>query len=467
MKYFVTAIFVCLGSSGAVNANDYNYHAHTSFWGGVKLNGLAVEEDVRSLDAEVSLATIPYVPKLSYKRQAYEYRDSFDGWRSGGAHSLTAHLPYGLTLEAGHRIDGFGDRTSDFVGLTFTYSNLKDHYNNMYHGKISATQETAQKRRNKGGRLWSIVAPLALGLAVGELMADDSPRTRLASTANTAPGTGNTNNNPPAGNGDNSGSPSSQWNMVWNDEFNGNALDTSMWSSTDSYGRDQCFGGGNNEQQCYTSHESASQNITFSNGKLVLTARQATGLGWGRTYTSGRIQSNGKGDFTYGRFEASIKLPTGQGSWPAFWMLPSINSVDWPSRGEIDIMEAINLGGSGNGTIHGTAHFGDPHTYLGGSDIISDVNAFNTYAVEWYPDEIRWFLNGNQYYQLSQDRWFSSDAPGDTNAPFDQNFHLILNFAVGGQWPGNSDGQNFPRQMEVDYVRVYECPGNDYSACKQ
>ena len=75
-----------------------------------------------------------------------------------------------------------------------------------------------------------------------------------------------------------------------------------------------------------TPHESASQNITFSNGKLILTARQATGLGWGRTYTSGRVQSNGKGDFTYGRFEASIKLPTGQGSWPAFWMLPSINS---------------------------------------------------------------------------------------------------------------------------------------------
>ena len=117
-----------------------------------------------------------------------------------------------LTLEAGHRIDGFGDRTSDFVGLTFTYSNLKDHYNNMYHGKISATQETAQKRGNKGGRLWSIVAPLALGLAVGELMADDSPRTRLASTANTAPGTGNTNNNPPAGNGD-KGAP--QASGIW------------------------------------------------------------------------------------------------------------------------------------------------------------------------------------------------------------------------------------------------------------
>ena len=198
----------------------------------------------------------------------------------------------------------------------------------------------------------------------------------------------------------------------------------------------------------------------------MLTARPATGLSQGRTYTSGRVQSNGKGDFTYGKFEASIKLPTGQGSWPAFWMLPSRDNVDWPSRGEIDIMEAINLGGAGGSTIHGTAHWGDPHTYLGGSANLSDIDDFHTYTVEWYPDEIRWFLNGNQYYRLTQDQWFSSDAPNDVNAPFDQDFHMILNFAVGGQWPGNSDGTNFPRQMEVDYVRVYQCEGDDPLACK-
>ena len=211
---------------------------------------------------------------------------------------------------------------------------------------------------------------------------------------------------------------------------------------------------------------SATLGVSFSGGNLILTARRADGvLDQGRTYTSGRIQSNGKGDFTYGKFEASIKLPTGQGSWPAFWMLPSRNNVDWPSRGEIDIMEAVNLGGSGGRTIHGTAHWGDPHTYLGGSDLLSDINDFHTYTVEWYPDEIRWFLNGDEYYRLTQNQWFSSDASDDPNAPFDQDFHLILNFAVGGNWPGASDGSNFPRQMEVDYVRVYECAEGP-SACK-
>ena len=465
-KTIILLTLLCVGLEA--RAADLANPRPIPFWGGNEIQGLTFKDDYRSLDVSMPLPTIPYFPKLSYHRQAFEAKSQIGGWQSGGAHSIKAHLPFGLTFEAGNRLDKFGSRDSEFVGINFSYSNLGNHDSNKFfsrnNSKRMAVQPEGLASQEGGGRFWSIVGPLAIGATIGYLMEDDRPSVTRTNQSNYSPN--NNGQNPSDGNSSSSG-PTAQWNMIWNDEFNSNQLNEEKWSSTDSYSRDPCFGGGNNEQQCYTSHNSSSQNISFSEGKLVLTARQESGLGWGRTYTSGRIQSNGKGDFTYGRFEASIKLPTGQGSWPAFWMLPSINSVDWPSRGEIDIMEAINLGSSGSGTIHGTAHFGDPHTYIGGSSIINDVNAFNTYAVEWYPDEIRWFLNGNQYYQLAEDRYFSSDFPGDPNAPFDQDFHLILNFAVGGQWPGNSDGQNFPRQMEVDYVRVYECSGNDYSDCKQ
>jgi len=462
--------------AGTADAQDNLAPTTVPNWGGMELQGLTVENDFRKLDVAVPLPAVPYLPKLSFHRHAYETKGRFGGWQKGGARALKAHLPFGLELEAGHRLDRFGNRDSEFVGLTFTYSHLQDHHENWHYGRLGANRGAPMPEHIGADRgkvsFWQLARPIFLGAALALALDDDSETTAASSgSGGQLPGDNGSGGSGGAGDGGDDGgddgvSPPGPWNMVWNDEFNGNALDTIMWSSTDSYGRDQCFGGGNNEQQCYTSHESPSQNISFSNGNLVLTARLAGGvLNQGRTYTSGRIQSNGKGDFTYGKFEASIKLPTGQGSWPAFWMLPSGNSVDWPSRGEIDIMEAINLGGSGIGDIHGTAHFGDPHTYLGGSDIISDVNAFNTYAVEWYPDEIRWFLNGDEYYRLTQDQWFSSDASNDPNAPFDQDFHLILNLAVGGQWPGNSDGQNFPRQMEVDYVRVYECAEGP-SACK-
>ena len=141
-------------------------------------------------------------------------------------------------------------------------------------------------------------------------------------------------------------------------------------------------------------------------------------------------------------------------------------------------MEAVNLGGSATNCaspcldIHGTLHFGyvwPNYTQTPSSThTLSDINAFHTYTLEWYPDEMRWFIDGTEYGRKTQDQWYSSAdaAAGDPNAPFDQDFHLILNLAIGGQWPGDSDGQNFPRQMEVEYVRVYKCADGP-SACKQ
>ena len=203
------------------------------------------------------------------------------------------------------------------------------------------------------------------------------------------------------------------------------------------------------------------QNISIVDGKLLLTARPMSGLDQGRSYTSGRIQSRGKGDFTYGKFEARIKLPSGQGSWPAFWMLPSERRYGtWAASGEIDVVEAVNLGGAGGRDVHGTLHFGGSwpnNVSTGGKTQLGDIDGFNTYTLEWFETEMRWYVNGTQYARKDYTQWRSSAAPNDPNAPFDEDFHLIFNLAIGGNWPGASDGLNFPRQMEIDWVRVYEC----------
>lgn len=436
----VCAVIVAVCLYGSAQATDY-LDRYPPLFGDVGIHKIAVEENYRAFDIAIPLLNAASLPELTYHRRVQDVRNHLSGWRRSGSHSVKANLTDGWALEAGRRFDRFGHPDDGFIGLSYTYRSTSANYNFIKEKRLGVdrgAQIPDHLRKDKKG-LGMFTTAFSIAL-VAFLADDDDGATRV-----------------------NDGPTANNWTLAWSDEFSGSTLDTSKWSTTDSYGRDQCFGGGNNEQQCYTS---SGQNISVEDGKLVLTARPATGLSQGRTYTSGRVQSNGKGDFTYGKFEASIKLPTGQGSWPAFWMLPSRDNVDWPSRGEIDIMEAVNLGGNGGSTIHGTAHWGDPHTYLGGSANLSDIDDFHTYTVEWYPDEIRWFLNGNQYYRLTQDQWFSSDAPNDVNAPFDQDFHMILNFAVGGNWPQASDGTNFPRQMEVDYVRVYQCEGDDPLACK-
>ncbi|GAB7050205.1 glycoside hydrolase family 16 protein [Catenuloplanes indicus] len=245
--------------------------------------------------------------------------------------------------------------------------------------------------------------------------------------------------------------------LVWSDEFNGAAgtrPDGSKWvQETGGHGW------GNNELQYYTN--SASNSALDGNGNMVITARRENPAGYqchygSCQYTSARLMTNGKFTQTYGRFEARLKLPKGQGIWPAFWMLGAdIGSVGWPNSGEIDIME--NVGKEPNtvyGTIHGPGYSGGGG--LTGSKVHSAPlgDAFHTYTVDWSPNLIVWYLDGVEYTRktpanLNGNRWV-----------FDKPFFMIMNLAVGGNWPGNPDGSTqFPQSLVADYVRVYSYDG--------
>ena len=242
--------------------------------------------------------------------------------------------------------------------------------------------------------------------------------------------------------------------IVWQDEFSGSSLDTSKWEPMigDGCTYGVC-GWGNNELEYYQA-----ENATVSGGTLKIEAREQRVRG--KKYTSARLRTLNRGDFTFGRMEARIKIPTGQGLWPAFWML-STDEVygGWPQSGEIDIMENI---GSEPATVHGTIHFGQPYpnnqstgasTKLSFDPAATEVFAddFHTFAVEREQNVIRWYVD---------DVLYSTKTTADTDPqtwPFNERFHFLLNVAVGGNWPGSPDASTvFPQTMEVDYVRVYD-----------
>ncbi len=245
----------------------------------------------------------------------------------------------------------------------------------------------------------------------------------------------------------------SGWKLIWRDEFNGTSIDSSKWELAHN-GK----GGGNNELQYYTPRR---KNAYVENGRLIIQAlrEQYSGSDGTRNYTSARLSTPNKGDFRYGKIEVRAKLPAGQGLWPAIWMLPTDWKYGgWAASGEIDIMEAINLQGAGGNKVYGTLHYGGKwpdNTHKGKSytPSTSVVNNFHTYSIEWEPNEIRWYVDGI-HYQTQTDWW---SAAAGYPAPFDQRFHIILNVAVGGNWPGSPNSSTrFPQTMEVDYVRVYE-----------
>lgn len=241
------------------------------------------------------------------------------------------------------------------------------------------------------------------------------------------------------------------WTLVWRDEFDGTGLDESRWSvqTGDGCNLGIC-GWGNNELQWYQA-----SNAVVSDGVLRITARrQSVG---GKPYTSARIRSAGKGDWTYARVEARARLPKGRGMWPAIWMLPTDNAYGgWAASGEIDIMELV---GHQPATVHGTLHYGDasPNNRSSGASFTlpsgTFADDFHTFALEWEPGVIRWFVDG-QLYQ-TQTQW--STTTGGFPAPFNRRFHLLINLAVGGNWPGNPDADTvFPQDMVVDWIRVYQ-----------
>ncbi|MBN1302534.1 MAG: family 16 glycosylhydrolase [Melioribacteraceae bacterium] len=234
------------------------------------------------------------------------------------------------------------------------------------------------------------------------------------------------------------------YQLVWYDSFLGNELDTDSWSYETGGG-----GWGNNELQYYTSRP---DNLYLENGRLVITAKRET-YG-GSNYTSARIVTKGKKFFRYGKVEARIRMPFGQGIWPAFWMLgENFSSVGWPRCGEIDIVEMI--GGTGNeNKAYGTAHWDNngSHAQYGGytklqSGILADD--WHLYAVEWNNQSIKWFFDGNKYHEI--------DITSSELREFHNEYFIILNLAVGGKWPGYPDGTTlFPQTLEVDYIRVYQ-----------
>jgi beta-glucanase (GH16 family) len=246
------------------------------------------------------------------------------------------------------------------------------------------------------------------------------------------------------------------YQFVWSDEFDGSSLNPLNWSY-------QIMGdGGNNEWQYYTSR---AVNSWVSGGYLTIQARKEDYVVGGQTYhyTSARLRTANKQDFLYGKLEGRIKVPKGQGIWPAFWMMPT-DSVygGWAASGEIDIMETINQAT----TVYGTLHFGGgwPNnrqtggSYSGGIDFSQD---FHIYTIEWEPDVMRWYMDGILYSTKTSSQWWSDAAPGNPRAPFDQRFHFILNVAVGGNWPGYPDETTvFPQQMVVDWIRVYQQSAN-------
>jgi beta-glucanase (GH16 family) len=244
------------------------------------------------------------------------------------------------------------------------------------------------------------------------------------------------------------------WQLVWSDEFDGAAgstLDTGHWTLVD-----KGDGFGNNELQYYTPR---TDNAALDgHGALVITARKEDYRG--RSYTSARLESRDKLEVTYGRVEARLWLPRGKGIWSAFWMLgANIGESSWPNCGEIDIMENI---GRELSTIHGSLHgpgysggnpIGAAYALPGGA-VFSD--AFHVFAVEWERDVVRFYVD-DQLYQTRT----PTDVPSGARWVYDHAFFVLLNLAVGGQWPGSPDASTqFPQTMKVDYVRVYTRPSS-------
>jgi len=276
-----------------------------------------------------------------------------------------------------------------------------------------------------------------------------------------------------------------EWTLVWSDEFNEQELDPKKWSPETS-----CWGGGNNERQCYTDRP---DNINVSDGVLKLTAKAEpfTSLKYPQdwpdrgekitqSYTSGKVRTKGLAHWKYGRFEARIKLPQGQSTWPAFWMMPEYNRYgEWPLSGEIDIMEAVNLGAKCNNCVgsksenrsSGALHFGDSwpkNKFYTQKHVLPDgLNAYHIFSVEWSEGQIDWFVNQQKIFTMTENDWFTGDVPKTKSpfAPFDQPFYLALNLAVGGDLPDNRNekafnSNSFPNELLVDWVRVYQCEGD-------
>ena len=252
------------------------------------------------------------------------------------------------------------------------------------------------------------------------------------------------------------------YDLLWNDEFNGNALDETIWNYEPHEP-----GWTNEELQEYTT---STDNVFVRDGSLIIKAIKTEKDG-SDYYTSGKVTSQNKKDFTYGKVVARAKVPEGQGLWPAIWMMPKDESFygQWPKCGEIDIMEVLC---SNTKTAYGTIHYGEPHAEQQGIYNLesgSFSEDFHEFSVEWEPGEMRFYIDGNLYHTVND--WFTAVKDEEEKpypAPFNQPFFVQMNLAVGGTWPGNPDETtDFDKaEFEIDYVRVYQKPEYDMNVTK-
>ncbi|MBB6425064.1 family 16 glycosylhydrolase [Sphingopyxis sp. JAI128] len=280
------------------------------------------------------------------------------------------------------------------------------------------------------------------------------------------------------------------WRLAWSDEFDGSVIDRGKWDF-----EVDCWGGGNNERQCYTDRPA---NAALRDGKLIITARKEAMTGPAfplsqrgdpekaaaeatKPFTSARLVTRGKAAWTYGKIEVRAKLPQGQGTWPAIWMLPETSHYgSWAASGEIDILEAVNLGvrcdecvGGIENRILGTLHFGGqwPANKHKGDEtaLPAPLDGFHVFGIVWEKGKIVWTVDGKPYATRVASEW-STSGSGDPAAPFDRPFHLILNLAIGGglaegRGTKGVDESGYPKNMEIDWVRVWQCDGDDVSDC--
>jgi len=238
--------------------------------------------------------------------------------------------------------------------------------------------------------------------------------------------------------------------LVWADEFEQQTIDNSKWNIVKGNGCPELCGFGNNELQYYTSDP---ENVIINDGKLVIKAEKDSIENNG--FTSAKLVTSQKGDWQYGRIEVRAKLPQGRGTWPAIWMLPTLDRpMQWPADGEIDIMEHV---GFNQGMIYGTIHT-DKYNHMKGTQksdsiFVEDAHQqFHVYGIEWDEQSITWFVDDEQYLTLEKGN------EQKAGWPFDQKFHLIVNLAVGGNWGGRHgiDHEIWPQTFVIDYIRVYQ-----------
>lgn len=253
------------------------------------------------------------------------------------------------------------------------------------------------------------------------------------------------------------------YNLKWEDQFEGDSLNRDDWNV-----ELHDPGWVNNELQSYVD---SPENIYIEDGSLVLKPVETVNEDGSVSYTSGRVNTQNKHDFKYGLFEARVKVPEGQGFLPAFWMMPTDENLygQWPRCGEIDIMEVL---GNDTDTSYGTIHYGNPHSESQGSYTLEEgtfSDEYHVFDVEWEPGKISWYVDGKLIH--TEDNWYSAtEGQGEVTypAPFDQPFYIILNLAVGGNWPGNPDETTDIANSAyyIDYVKVYQKDSYDENVTK-